>query len=294
VVHIHGIWNPWWALVAQFLHWRGVPFVVSPHGSLEPGALSIRRHKKLAALVLYQKRALKQTNALVVTSDKEARGVAALRFGVPIQVISNGVQLHSVTSYALDARGVKGDNGPRTLLFLSRIHPIKGLSILVRAWARVRKDGWRVVVAGNDEQGHLAEIQALAETLGVRADFEFPGAVGGEAKLDLFEQADVFVLPTKSENFGIVVAEALSHGVPVITTHGAPWSGLVDNGCGWWCPIDEVALAQAMAEAMDLPRQTLAAMGSAGREWVRREFNWDTIARQALETLYLPALQSRA
>lgn len=148
-----------------------------------------------------------------------------------------------------------------------------------------------MVVAGNDEQGHLADVQSLADSLGVRDDFDFPGSVQGTAKQRLFAQADVFVLPTLSENFGIVVAEALGYGVPVITTHGAPWSGLVEKGCGWWCEINEIALADAMAQAMSLPRTTLEAMGQAGRAWVEQDFNWDTIAQQAVETLYAPMLK---
>lgn len=293
VVHIHGIWNLWWAVLAQILTWRQIPFVVSPHGSLEPGALQFSRLKKRVALAIYQRRALRQASALVVTSSLEAQGLAALCLGVPVCLVPNGVALETPLLPTTVDQGEKSDS-PRTFLFLSRIHPKKGLPLLVRAWSRVRQPGWRVVVAGNDEQGHLAEVKALALALGVLDDFHFPGAVQGAAKQRLFAQADVFVLPTRSENFGIVVAEALSHGVPVITTRGAPWGGLTEKGCGWWCDIDESALAVCMEQAMQQPKQTLAAMGAAGREWVRRDFNWDFIAQRALAELYRPTLGVKA
>jgi glycosyltransferase involved in cell wall biosynthesis len=294
VVHLHGIWNPWWALLAQFLSWRGMPFVISPHGSLEPGALNIKRLKKRLALMLYQRRALRQASALVVTSEKEAQGLEALHLDVPIRIVPNGVQIFPVLNDQLHQEIDQFDTGTRKFLFLSRIHPIKGLPLLVRAWARVRQPGWRVVVAGNDEQGHLAEVKALTNALGVSDDFDFPGSAQGAIKQRLFAQADVFVLPTRSENFGIVVAEALGYGIPVITTHGAPWPGLLDKGCGWWCPITEEALARCMEEAMTLPKQRLVVMGAVGREWIQQDFNWNGIAKQAIHTLYKPLLKCSA
>src|SRR5208282_2025230 len=124
----------------------------------------------------------------------------------------------------------------RTVLFLSRIHPKKGLLDLVEAWAGIQRPEaggqwsavggqpkWRVVVAGGDENGHLAEVKAEIRKQKLESSFEFIGEVADEMKWDLYQSADLFVLPTKSENFGIVIAEALACGVPVITTRGTPW-----------------------------------------------------------------------
>lgn len=127
MVHLHGIWNPWWSFAAQLLTWRRVPFAVSPHGSLESNALVIKRWKKRLALTLYQRRSLKQACAIVVTSGKEADGVAALELGVPIRLVPNGVKLSPIQpdldpSFQFD---VQQQAHPRAFIFVSRIHPSK-------------------------------------------------------------------------------------------------------------------------------------------------------------------------
>jgi glycosyltransferase involved in cell wall biosynthesis len=108
-------------------------------------------------------------------------------------------------------------------------------------------------------------------------------AVVGDEKDALYRSADLFVLPTHGENFGLVVAEALAHGVPVVTSHHAPWEGLESQGCGWWVELGESSLIEALDEAMRLPAETRAAMGARGRAWIQREFAWPPIAHQLLE-----------
>ena len=128
-------------------------------------------------------------------------------------------------------------NDVQPWMFLSRIHPVKGLMNLVAAWERVRPERWRMVVAGPDEGNYLAEVETAVQRAGLERNFDFVGPVAGAAKEKLYREADLFILPTFSENFGMVVTEALSYGVPVITTKGAPWKGLVDHRCGWWLSL---------------------------------------------------------
>jgi glycosyltransferase involved in cell wall biosynthesis len=109
-----------------------------------------------------------------------------------------------------------------------------------------------------------------------RVDVE--GPVYGPAKLDAYRQADLFVLPTLNENFGMAVAEALAVGVPVISTKGAPWSGLEREGCGWWIEHGEAPLADALLEATSRPAAALRYMGAQGRRWMARDFSWDRVA----------------
>ena len=169
----------------------------------------------------------------------------------------------------------------RRVLFLSRIHPKKGVPILLRAWQRVerRHPDWELVVAGPDEAGHLAEVRALAT--GLRLDrVAFPGPAYGNAKHALYRSADLFVLPTHSENFGMVIAEALAHGVPVITTTGAPWAGLEERGCGWWIELSERNLAETLHGAMALPEALRVEMGRRGRLWMEQSYGWERIAAE--------------
>ena len=108
------------------------------------------------------------------------------------------------------------------------------------------------------------------------------GAVSGTQKRESYRAADVFVLPSHSENFGVVVAEALTHGLPVITTTGTPWPEIVEAGCGWWIDIGVPPLAAALGEAMGLSDRQRSLMGKRGQEYVRR-YAWDAVARQTAE-----------
>lgn len=293
VVHLHGIWNPWWALSAFLLALRGVPFVISPHGSLEPAALAFKKSKKRLALWLYQGLALRLATGLVATSQKEAGSLLALGFAPDrVHIVPNGLDLsrdRDGVAFEQSPLGLERSSGIRSFVFMSRLHPIKGLPLLVKAWARVRRPDWRILIAGSDEGGHQAEVAALAKALNVLTDFQFLGAVHGQAKERLLASADVFVLPTHSENFGIVIAEALSHGLPVITTKGAPWQELPEKGCGWWCDTTEESLASALQEAMALPSPLLCAMGAKGRNWVESSLTSEKIAEKAINSVYISA-----
>ena len=172
----------------------------------------------------------------------------------------------------------------RVVLSLGRIHPKKGLVQLVYAWSKVetRYADWRLKIAGPPERGHDNELRALAMSLGLTR-ISVEGPIYGEAKTVAYRYADVFALPTLNENFGLTVAEALAAGTPVISTKGAPWSGLAREGCGWWIEHGIEPLATALAHAMTLPREALKAMGDKGREWMARDFSWDCVGRNMLD-----------
>jgi glycosyltransferase involved in cell wall biosynthesis len=290
VVHDHGIWAPCHRAVAKECLRRSVPRVVSPRGMLEPWALRHKRWRKKLAWRLYQWRELQEAAALHATAESEAGQLRALGFRQPILVLPNGVtfpetmmrgglverQLHNVG----EADGFAQQ--PRTALFLGRIHPIKGLPMLVEAWAKVRPEGWRMRVVGPDESGHRAKIRSLVDRAGLADQWIFDDPLQGEEKWAAMRQADLFILPSFSENFGIAVAEALGAGVPVVTTTGTPWSGLVENRCGWWVAPKTIEFAGALRNATSLPDDALRAMGRRGSAWVRRHFAWPDIAEQMI------------
>jgi glycosyltransferase involved in cell wall biosynthesis len=274
VLHVHGLWMPAGFLASHTALRHGVPLVVSPHGMLEPWAWRHHAWKKRPVWWLFERRNLQAAGVLHATAASEADGIRQLGLTNPIALIPNGVDLPE------PSRGprVPGER-PRTVLFLSRIHPKKGLLYLVAAWQRVRVSGWRVVVAGPDAEGHLAEVRQAAQRAGVAEDFDFPGSVYGEDKWRLYRQADLFVLPTFSENFGVVVAEALGMGVPVITTKGAPWQCLEEERCGWWVDLGVEPLAEALRQALALSDGERQAMGARGGALVRARFSWDRLGR---------------
>jgi glycosyltransferase involved in cell wall biosynthesis len=277
LIHGHGIWLPVNHWTAHSAHVQGVPLVIQPRGMLEPWALKHNAWKKQLAMALFQRRDLQTARLFVATADSEYESIRQTGVRQPVAVIPNGVNFSAVHAQKPKHNKVT----PRTALFLSRVHPKKGLLNLLHAWARVAPMGWCLKLAGPNEGGHIAEVMGLARQLGIAKSIEYVGEVDGTEKAMLYAQADLFVLPTFSENFGVVVAEALAHGLPVITTRGAPWADLHSFGCGWWIDIGVEPLVSALREAVELGEEDRLAMGARGREYVKR-YNWDEIAQQTV------------
>lgn len=274
ILHDNGIWLPTNHAAVRAAAARRVPVVVSTRGTLMPWSIRIKAWKKRPAWRVYQKKDAMAASVLHATSEDEAQGLRKIGLTRPIAVIPNGVWLPP----RVEARPRTG--GPKTVLFLSRIIRNKGLLDLVAAWAALRPAGWRVIVAGPDEHGHRAEVEAAVRGAGLAEVMEFVGPVEGDAKWELLRRADLFVLPTHGENFGLVVAEALGCGVPVITTQGAPWADLVTHRCGWWVDLGVEPLAEALREALAIQDEERFAMGDRGRDLVERRFSWPGVAER--------------
>lgn len=276
LIHDHCIWLPSNITTSRTARQQNIPFIVSTRGMLEPWALRQGRLKKRLMWRLYQARNLKQAQLLHATSMGEAENLRRLGLNQPIAVIPNGVD---VPPEALST-ATAGPGEVRTLLFLSRLHPKKGLLNLVEALRRVSSNGWQVIIAGPDEGGHQAEVETAAARAGLSHMFKFIGPVDDEAKWNVYRQADLFVLPTFSENFGIVVAEALACGLPVITTTGAPWQELESRCCGWWIEPQVEPLIDALQAAMALSDAQRTEMGQRGRKLVEAKYSWPAVAEQ--------------
>ena len=277
VVHDNGMWLPHNHRFAKLALAHRIPRVVSTRGMLQPWAIGHKRWKKRLAWSMYQRRNLQRARHLHATSHAEAQHLSRLDLGVPIDVISNGVDIPAVHRQLRDdARGTK------TALFLGRLYPVKGLPMLIEAWSRVRPAGWRLQIAGPDEAGHRAEIERAIAAAGIRDVIDVIGRLDGEAKLRALVEADLFVLPTHSESFGMAIAEALAHGLPVLTTTAAPWLSLPERGCGWIVEPSIDAIVAGLRESTSLDSATLHAMGAKGREWMAAAFTWDDVATRFL------------
>lgn len=270
LVHLQGLWSLKLHRVALACRRSGVRYVISPRGMLDPWALGVKKWKKRLALFLYQKRDLKQASAFHVTATLEARSVRALGLVQNVIIAPNGVDLPEVMP-------PKTRVGKKTALFLSRLHPGKGLLILAEAWAKVRPKDWMMKVVGPDSYGHKAEVIAKIRALGIENDWQFVDELNDCEKWKAYRTADLLVHPSVSENFGVTIVEGLAAGLPVIATKGTPWQDLASARCGWWIEQGPEALAAALSEAMSLSDEELRRMGMRGVALVNTKYTWDSI-----------------
>lgn len=268
LLHANGVWLGSTRAAVDVAHSLGLPYVISPHGHLQPWAMQHRAWKKKLAWHGYGKRILQGAGLIQAASEFELNGVRALGITAPVARIPNMVEVP--TRWPTP---IKHGDDRRTCLFLSRVHPSKGLLDLISAWKEVKPSGWRLLVAGPDEAGHLAQVEAMVNQACLQTDIQFVGAVAYSQRWAWYRHADLFVLPTYSENFGISVAEALGAGTPAITTRAAPWSLLNEYQCGWWIDTGAKALTQTLSLATGLGDGQLSAMGARGQTLVRERFS---------------------
>ena len=252
---------------------------MSPHGMLERWSLGQSRMKKRIASLLYQGPCLRAATCICATSGMEAESIRLAGYKNSLALIPNGINPPTKPL----PRVLRRDGQPRRALFLSRIHPKKGLLNLVNAWHTVKPEGWELLIAGPDEGGHLAEVQGAVRTRGLQKQILFSGEVLGDAKIKLYCSSDLFVLPSFSENFGLVIGEALSCEIPVITTHATPWQELEERQCGWWIEVGLDPLIHALKAALGVSPDVLRAMGVRGRALVEEKYAWKPIGQKMIQ-----------
>jgi glycosyltransferase involved in cell wall biosynthesis len=279
-VHLHGLWDLVVLAAARQARRAGVPAVLSPHGVLAPWVVRRRRLAKRLAWHLLVRPRLRGAAALLAASAQEAEDIRRWGWRRATPVIPFGADVPDGPEAGAAAAAPPA--AVRTLLFLSRLHAKKGLPLLLQAWAAARPAGWRLLIAGPGSSQETAAVRAAISQLGLAADVQLAGEVRGAGREALYRGSDLFVLPSHTENFGLVVAEALAHGLPAIATHGTPWSELPARRCGWWVEADAAALARALREATALTGDERRAMGRRGRELVRERYTWSACADATL------------
>lgn len=279
VVHINGIWDPQNWLFQQVCIKYKVKVLLSPHGMLEPYILKRNSLKKKLALALYQKKAILAADYLHATALAELKQIRKLGFSSPARIIPNGIDIGDVISI----NKIGSSKTKINFLFLSRIHPKKGIEILIEAISCLTDSNLKITIAGEGEDIYIEQLKDLCIKKEVNHIFDFVGGVYGEQKWKLYSEADFFVLPTYSENFGIVIIEALAAGVPVITTQGTPWEELVANNCGWWIELSVPKLRETIKEALALSKKERMEMSESGKRLVKRKYQIQAVAQSTFE-----------
>lgn len=290
LVHQHGIWVPNSIFVAH-LAGRGVRTVISPHGLLEPDRLRIASGKKRLIARLYENRNLARAACFVACSEQEAQGIRQFGLRQPIAVIPNGVADELFVHEAPPQRARQEFRArhqlpaeARVLLFLSRVHPLKGLDLLLDAVTELatemRQARWVLAIAGPSELGHREQLEARVAQAGLGDIVRFLPPLHQGEKFTAYHDASFFVLPSLNENFGIVVAEALACALPVLTTRGTPWQALASRRCGFWIERNAAELVAHLRRILTLSDTELREMGRNGRMLAEQQFRWDSIAGQ--------------
>lgn len=265
VLHLHGLWHCELHRASIWARKRGIPVVWSTHGMTAPWAMRHKGWKKWPAWFLYQKRDLREAVFVHCTSAQEVSWNGGFR----CVVIPLGTRENGETALAKDR------TRPLRVLFVGRIHPVKGLMNLAKA-ARMLEPDVEFRIVGPDENGYMNALRDV----GCR--FDFAGPKFGEELSREYDDCDILVLPSESENFGGVVVDALAHGRPVIASRSTPWKILEDRQCGWWVDNGPASLAKTIAMASKISREELGMMGARGRNLVRERFTWESVSRQMI------------
>ena len=290
ILHGNGIWDMPIHQMCLYARKKNIPYVLTTHGMLEPWALEQAKIKKKFALCLYQYSDLKKAACLHATSKKESSNYSKLGLTNPVAIIPNGIDLSQINPIKIQKKGNKNK-----LLFLSRIHNGKGLENLLNAWKNLPaelKQNWSLEIVGAGEDNYVKGLVKQIEILNIQDNVKLIGPLYDKKKNNAFQSADLFVLPTFSENCGMVVAEAMAYGLPVITTKGAPWEELQTHNAGWWIDIGVEPLTTALMEAMSTPKTNLIEMGKNGRKLIEDKYSIESVAKQMTE-LYEWILQKR-
>jgi glycosyltransferase involved in cell wall biosynthesis len=286
ILHLHGLWNPLLFAFARIALANRIPYVVAPHGMLEPWSLTVRAIRKRLALNTYQGRMLDRASAIHTTCEAEAEQVRRLGYSrSPIFVIPNAVEEpQSVPNGWPSRSGAER----QVLLFLSRVHEKKGLENFLTVWNQVRPVHWELKIVGHGDPAYVARLKqqcASSKTPNVT----FHDHVDGDAREAMFAGASAFVLPTFSENFGNAIAEAMLRGLPIITTTGTPWSVISEKKLGWYVEPNREQLVGALNELIATEPGELRAMGRRAEQYARANLLIGSVRSQLLE-MYSVAL----
>lgn len=267
VLHLHGMWLPSNLQLAALARELGTPLVLTPHGMLDDWATAQRRLKKRAFHSLFGRRFIQQASRIHCTAEEEKRQALPWLGTAPVTVLPCLVDLEPYRDLAAPAQSPKASIP--TLLFLGRLHPKKGPDLLIQTVAELRRrnQSVRLLIAGQGEASYEARLKEQTQQVGLDDCVRLLGLVTGPAKLSLLQSADLFVLPTSQENFGLALIEAAACGTPVLTTKGVDiWRELESAGAAI-AERSAIALADAIERLLHNPAQ-LQSRGRTLREWV--------------------------
>jgi len=277
-LHHHALWLRTLHYANEARARTGAAFIISPRGMASDWAWAHRRWKKRLAGRLIHPGALASADGWHATSGAEADDLRRRGFTQPVCVAPNGVEVPSgeEMNRAREAwAGLCPEARARPVaLFYSRFHPKKRVRELLELWANLAPKDWLLLVAGIPQAYTVAELQALARQRGAADRI---AVVDSQNHPPPYGLAALFLLPSHSENFGLVVAEAMAWGVPVLVTDTTPWAEAAARNAGWCVPW--ASYGQSLREALGESAERLEQRGAHARDWMTRAFSWDQAAK---------------
>jgi len=240
--------------------------------------LAHKKWKKKLAWWLYQRRDVKRARCICTSSINEAANVRNLGIDVPIEILPNGIETAGYTCRQSIA-SIK-----KHVLYLGRLHRQKGIDLLIDAWNNIVQSGymndWQLIIVGNGEEAYISSLKQRLSTLNIESSTEIRPPAFGDAKIALYKESALYCLPSYSESFGMSIAEAMSCGVPVITTTNCPWEFLNETKTGWCVELSVENLEKSLREAMSLPAEELFEMGQRASKLISERFDYRSIAKK--------------
>lgn len=277
LVHAHSLWMmPNIYPIIEAYKYK-VPSILSPRGTLSSHAFRLGSSFKPFFWALFQKSAVTKAKYLHATSELEAEDFRRLGFKQPIIVIPNGIRPIDDVQKNIYREG----GGTKKLLFLGRLHPVKGLEKLLESWGMLQEHftDWELVIAGPDIYGHKLKLLQIINNRKLTR-IQFPGEVAADDKYALFREAHALILPSYSENFGMVIAEALLMNTPVVVSAGCPWIRVVQSNAGWVFDHEQNNLTEVLVSLFSAEPQDLIQKGKNGRKLILEQYASEQINSQ--------------
>lgn len=276
LIHAQNLWMPLYHKMANIARKHNIPYIMTPRGCLEPWCLKQKKLKKKLALFLYQKKDLQKAACILATANMEAENIRKLGITTPIAIIPNGIDISEYKCRPLEFK----QKVKKQILFLSRIHEKKGIEFLIKAWQHLNKKypDWKILIAGNGEESYIESLKIIIKNYSLDHCITIMPPAFGKEKYNLYCESSLFILPSYSENFGMVIAEAMSCGVPTITTNGTPWQELNDNGIGWCIDLNLKTLISTISQAIDLGQDRLFDIGQKCSKHIHDTYQYIEVA----------------
>jgi glycosyltransferase involved in cell wall biosynthesis len=285
IIHIHGTWHYPQYIAYQLAKKYKKPFILSPLGSLDPWCLNYKSFKKKIFSFLIQNKILKEASFIHALTEKENHNILNFNKNCQTVTIPAGLDIENKE---------RNSFATKTIVFLGRLHPIKGLDILAEAFGIIkekRKDV-QLLIIGSDENNYKKKIEKILKNNNSLDQTIFTGLLTGSDKIKMLCSSDIFVLPSYSETFGLSILEAMSCKLPVIISNQCNIASEVKESCsGIIVNLNKKDLAEAIIELLD-NKNLAKEMGENGHKLIQEKFNWNKITNKMID-LYKKAISSK-